>query len=416
MYATPLDEFLAALHPLSETKRHDLLTDYRLTSLTAVFTHLPDPRYRRGRRYSLPFLLTCLVAALLCNCNSTQAFEQWCREQQELLRRVFGPLHHLTPSGSLYRRLLPRLPVDYLEWALAGWVRATRPPGESEPVALDGKTLRGAATTVQAAPHLLSIYTHTTQEVLVQVRVGAKTNEIPVAQALLPLLCWRGRIVTADALHTQVAFVAGVRAQGGHVLLTVKGNQPTLAADLAAYFADGQAVYQVAETIDQHRGRVEQRTLKVTTELTDFLATWSPWVGFAQVGELTRIVTSQGRTRQEVVDVVTTLSPQQACPRCLLRLLRQHWQIEIVQSQMTKTNLFRTGGGRDHIADLYLLVGHNDAINQQLHQKPSLFKGRLGQPVLHPFTECFDRLDQSCQFILTAYTGLQLARLFSQRL
>lgn len=87
-------------------------------------------------------------------------------------------------------------------------------------MALDGKTLRGALTREQGAPHLLAVYTHATQEVLVQVRVEAKTNEIPVAQALLPLLSWRGRIVTADALHTQVDFVAGVRAQGGHVLLS----------------------------------------------------------------------------------------------------------------------------------------------------------------------------------------------------
>src|SRR5215831_11768131 len=108
MYSTPLATMLACLPPLSEAERQALLSDASLTRLPDVFACLPDPRQRGGRRYALPFLLTCLVAALLCNCNSTQAVEQWCREHQALLAQVFGPLRHVCPSGSLYRRLLPR--------------------------------------------------------------------------------------------------------------------------------------------------------------------------------------------------------------------------------------------------------------------------------------------------------------------
>jgi len=59
-------------------------------SLYTAFGAIPDPRSAHGLRYELPFLLTCLVAALLCNCNSSCAVSQWCREQRALLRRVFG--------------------------------------------------------------------------------------------------------------------------------------------------------------------------------------------------------------------------------------------------------------------------------------------------------------------------------------
>lgn len=72
MYSTPLGTILAALPALTETERHRLLTDPSLTNLAAVFACVPDPRHRLGRRYALPFLLTCLVAALLCNCDSTR--------------------------------------------------------------------------------------------------------------------------------------------------------------------------------------------------------------------------------------------------------------------------------------------------------------------------------------------------------
>lgn len=53
---------------------------------------------------------------------------------------------------------------------------------------------------------------HHSQETLFQVRVANKTNEIPVAQAALPRLSWQERVCTADALHTQTALVAAVRA------------------------------------------------------------------------------------------------------------------------------------------------------------------------------------------------------------
>ena len=329
MYSTPLREALAALPPLTEEERAQLVSGPGLSELQAVFARVPDPRQRLGRRYSLPFLLTCLVAALLCNCNSTLAVEEWCQAQQALLRRVFGPVRHFTPSGALYRRLLPRLPVDYLEWALAGWVRATRPAEDTEPVALDGKTLRGAGAGPEPrAPQVLAVYTHHSQETLVQVRVADKTNEIPVAQALLPWVPLHGRVLTADALHTQVALVAGVVAHGGQVVLTVKANQPELQADLATYFADPAARCTQAQTLDRRRGRVERRVLRVSTELVPYLATNSRWPHIAQVGELTRSVTARGGTTVEVVYLLTTLAPTQACPRCLLRLVRDHWHIE----------------------------------------------------------------------------------------
>jgi hypothetical protein len=168
-----------------------------LPSLYELFATIPDPSRKQGQRYELAFLLTCLVAALLCNCNSTLAVGQWCRDHQPLLEQLFGPRRFLCPSDSLYRRLLPRLSVEQLEWALADWVRTTLIAKPEEPIALDGKTVRGARTDEQAAPHLLAFCTHTSQEILLQVRVDEKTNEIPVAQFLLPCLPVAGRVYTA---------------------------------------------------------------------------------------------------------------------------------------------------------------------------------------------------------------------------
>src|SRR5437588_9429764 len=202
------------LPALSKEQAETLLTEAALQSLAEVFEAVPDPRGAHGLRYDLPFLLTCLVAALLCNCDGSEAVAEWCRDHVILLRDVFGPRLFLTPSGSLYRWLLPQLDACAIERVLGSWVQATTTAEASEPLALDGKTVRGARSGEQTAPHLLAFSTHHSQETFWQVRVDEKTNEIPVAKAILPTLPIWQRVCTADALHTHAEFMRLLRVLG----------------------------------------------------------------------------------------------------------------------------------------------------------------------------------------------------------
>jgi predicted transposase YbfD/YdcC len=249
------------LPSLTSDQRQQLLEEQPLLSLYEVFAALPDPRSKHGLRYGLPFLLICLVAALLCNCDSTVAVGQWCCDQYRLLTRLFGPRRFLCPSDSLYRKLLPRLDAEQIECTLSDWIRRTLQAKPDDPIAFDGKTVRGARTDKHAAPHLLSFRTHESHETLLQVAVSEKTNEIPVAQALLPCLPVAGRVFTADALHTQKDFLRCVDALGGKTVLTVKNNQPTLYADLATYFADPLPLPEVDARWRADHGPVERTTL-----------------------------------------------------------------------------------------------------------------------------------------------------------
>ena len=104
------------------------------------------------------------------------------------------------------------------------------------------------------------------------VRVDEKTNEIPIAQQVLPCLPVAGRIYTADAMHTQVDFMALVHAWQGDAVLTVKANQPTLYDDLETYFADPEAYFDQACTTEYQRGRMEVRSIKVSTALNGYLS------------------------------------------------------------------------------------------------------------------------------------------------
>ena len=113
-----------------------------------MFAAVPGPWALWERRYGLRLLLTCLVAALLCNCDT--AAGKWCAAQRALPARRSPRQRALTPTGALCRWLLPRLPV-----------------ADREPLALNGKAVRKAAVVgpdgTRAAPHLLSISGHATR-------------------------------------------------------------------------------------------------------------------------------------------------------------------------------------------------------------------------------------------------------------
>src|SRR5260370_24414835 len=80
------------LPSFSKEQAESLLTEAALQSLADLFEAVPDPRGAHGLRYDLPFLLTCLAAALLCNCDGTEAVAQWCRDHHaRLASGVWSP-------------------------------------------------------------------------------------------------------------------------------------------------------------------------------------------------------------------------------------------------------------------------------------------------------------------------------------
>ena len=127
--------------------------------------------------------------------------------------------------------------------------------------------------------------------VLAQLRVDAKTNEHKAALELLGVLPLKGKVVSGDAMFTHRDVCATVIEGGGDYVLPVKENQPTLAKDIAAAFAEPeaglsplqaarrQAEIERASEVDKGHGRVEKRSIEVTSSLGEYLG--SDWPGCA---------------------------------------------------------------------------------------------------------------------------------------
>jgi hypothetical protein len=81
----------------------------------------------------------------------------------------------------------------------------------------------------------------------------------------------------------------------------------------------------VARTVDKGHGRLEVRTLRLTSILTK----QQEWAGLKQGFELTRERTIKGVKTVEVVHGITSLGREQgADAERMLGLVREHWGIE----------------------------------------------------------------------------------------
>ena len=209
--------------------------------LIEVLGEIPDPRSRQGRRHPLPAVLGLACVAMLCGYQSYGAIAEWTRNYGRAWARALGLTHATPPCAATLHTVFRALEREPVEAVLGAWaegiLQATASPGAApDAVALDGKTLRGSRQAGVPGAHLLSAVSQWLGLTLGQTDVGHKTNEIPCAQTLLAGLLLEGRIFTMDALLTQRAVAATIVAGGGDYVMTVKGNQPQLHADIQTVF------------------------------------------------------------------------------------------------------------------------------------------------------------------------------------
>jgi hypothetical protein len=116
------------------------------------------------------------------------------------------------------------------------------------------------------------------------------------------------------------------RSKQAYPLFVIKGNEPTLQADLATSFADPYGEIQQAETMDRQRGRIERRAIRVSSEMGSYLQ--ADWPGVTHVAQLTRTRTEKDTTSIEVAYLIAILPAGSDAPQALLALSRGHWGIE----------------------------------------------------------------------------------------
>ena len=177
-----------------------------------------------------------------------------------------------------------------------------------------------------------------------------------MAIPLLDAIDIQGKVITADALLTQRDLADYlVQERKAHYHFTVKGNQPTLLADIELFFQNRQEPDYIDNAPPDH-GRIETRKIWTTTELNDYLN--FPHVGQAFVIERHCIDKKTGKCSCEIAYGITSQSPREADAQSVLATNRGHWSIENSCHYIIDWNYdedrsrIRTGYGPENITRL----------------------------------------------------------------
>jgi predicted transposase YbfD/YdcC len=335
-----------------------------------------DPRRKQGQRFSITSILLLALAAMLSNHVSELAIAEWGAGQSEEIKKALGFKKGVTPHQSTIQRLFRRLSAEEVETAFRciflHILNQDKKQRGACAVSIDGKAQRGRLKFEEKngyPVHAVSLVDHQTGIVLTQGHVEKadvepkkeltvvetksqlteeqekekqeekkEKSELAVASRLIECIAWRGKVLTGDALYCQRCLCAALRQAGGDYLFLVKGNQPQLLEDLRLLFAPlpptkraGEGVLhlpeQHAQTTEKAHGRVDIRSIRVSSELKGYC----DWPGLEQVFEIRRCWQSKGVSKEAVRYGVTSLPAAIAIPERLLQLKRGHWMIGAIR-------------------------------------------------------------------------------------
>jgi predicted transposase YbfD/YdcC len=314
--------------------------------LLELLSGVPDGRTGQGRDHPVTAVLALAAAAVVAGMKGYTAISGWVADvPPPVLAGLYlrcGAAPAPPPSKSTIWRVLAGAGTGELDAAagtwlmdlagLAGPAAAGPDAGEEDcppalvQVRLDGKAVRGARNADGTQVRLLAALVGpdaASSVVAAQAGVGAKTNEVPVAAVVLGGLDLRGKVVTADALHTVKATARLIHEGGGEFVFPVKENRRALFDAIDALPWKNVPVAHSAT--DKGHGRVTTRTIQVLPAPEGL-----PFPHVSQVFLIERYVADlQGRPVSAVAALgVASPQPEQADPAALARYVREQWSIE----------------------------------------------------------------------------------------
>jgi len=297
--------------------------------LTSVFAELPDPRREtKNKLHSLTDVLTLATCAIIGGAESWDAIAAYAESKTDFFRR-FLKLPNGTPSADTFERVFAKLKPDAFSQAFGTWMAAACQSTGLIPIAIDGKSARRARmNTATGCLHVVSAWATENRVTLGQVAVAEGSNEIAAIPELLKILDLSGAIVTIDAAGCQVANVQEIRRQGGHYLLPVKDNQPTLHAAVQSVFERAVATQFAAIRSDGHawlddgHGRREERTVSVIYDPVGLPPNWTDVAAVVMVGRERKVGDASSFTTQYYI------TSHAGTAKELGERVRAHWGIE----------------------------------------------------------------------------------------
>lgn len=206
-------------------------------SLLACLGEVVDSRKARGVRYPLDSVLAQCIVAFLCGRQNLSQVSRFGRDHRELMKDL-GFSGWRRPSVPTLSRVLGQVSVKDLQKALSSWLGALvdsdRKRARCAVAAVDGKTTRACGV------HVLNVFLHDVQQVVWQVPIASKDNEISALKqsldelfAAYPFLS----VLTGDAMFAGAPLCSQLIQRGRHYLFQIKADQKNLYEKMQLIFS-----------------------------------------------------------------------------------------------------------------------------------------------------------------------------------
>ena len=308
----------------------------RLAVLLKHFSQIDDEREPWRVVYPLAEVLLLMTCATIAACDDFEDIVAWGEQHLDFLRR-YAEFHFGIPCVRWLQTLVNRIDPVLFGRCFESWIKELW-PDRHDLIAIDGKTSRRTHDKRNGlkALHTLSAYASNARLVLGQLSVPEKTNEITAIPELLDHLAetdqLKGALVTIDAMGCQVAIADKIVEHQADYLLALKGNQPTLEAEVAEFFRSAPVQEVVGKTVvEKGHGRIETRTYTASSKI-DWIVSDRSYPGEPRFTHIKTIVKVDLLT--EYPDQSTTFDTRLYISSAALDIdrlanaVRGHWGVE----------------------------------------------------------------------------------------
>lgn len=290
------------------------------------FSDLQDPRRttKGNIQYSLDELLFVSIVGVICGYHTWGEIAEYGELKKEWFRKFFT--YKKMPSHDVLGRLFSALNPNIFSQCFVNWVSSIAQRTATDVVAIDGKTIRGAASQGNTFPmHIVTAFCAKNKLVLGQSSVMEKCNEITAIPFLLDMLDLEGSTVTIDAIGCQKNIAEKIVGGKADYILQVKNNQQYLKDEIEDIF-DGKTAREKDVIRSLGHGRIEKRTCEVISELDIFTAKEN----WKNIQSIVRIFSERTikKTGEKSTEYRYYISSVKGDAKRINESIRSHWSIE----------------------------------------------------------------------------------------
>lgn len=311
-----------------------------IQSLRESFSTVEDPRDPRGKRYhDFTEILILVVIGFLMGKNDFTNMAKVLRHKEEKLKQLLT-LKEGIPSHDVFSDIMNRIDNEQLIFAVCDWFSMLAFDSSMQHIIIDGKGIRAAAekNRDKKTPYVMNVLDSATKMVLMQLKVGEKTNEIKAIYELLDYLDVENTVITIDGIGTQKKIIKKIIDKGGNYLLPAKDNQSNLHSDIELYLDteinnNSELVEKYDELTQRVHGRFEKRTYYSIKNHE--LELGEGFESVKTVGMVVRKVTpveydKDGNIKEgkEIIQRVCYISNLELDVMEFSKYIRDHWKIE----------------------------------------------------------------------------------------